>query len=149
MRDYIPVKKHWIEMHTRFDKPYWAPVLKFPIEKNKIDKSLFDYQNKVLQSDVLYMLMNFNRDAWMPITLNKDHYLLDGQHRLELARQMGLSYIDVIIENSDLLKGDNKKEGRNKRRSKEALRLEARLKELKTEIMKLETKGIGALCSYD
>lgn len=113
MRNYIPVKKHWVEMVTRFDKPYWMPALKFPIEKIKIDKSLFAYQNKISQSDVLYMLMNFDRNAWMPITLNKDHYLLDGQHRLELARQMGLSYIDAIIEDAELL---NKKEGDGKKR---------------------------------
>lgn len=113
MRNYIPVKKHWFEMVTKFDKPYWMPALKFPIEKIKIDKSLFSYQNKISQSDVLYMLMNFDRNAWMPITLNKEHYLLDGQHRLELARQMGLSYIDAVIEDSALL---NKKEGDGKKR---------------------------------
>lgn len=133
-------------MYTKFDKPYWTPALKFPIEKIKIDKSLFNYQNEVSQSIVLYMLMNFDRDAWMPITLNKDHCLLDGQHRLELARLMGLSYIDAVIEDSCLLRGNNKKEGDgNKRRSKEMKRLEARLKKLKTEIMKIETKGLGEM----
>ncbi len=116
MRNYIPVKKHWVEMYTRFDKPYWTPALKFPIKKIKIDKSLFSYQNDVSKSDVLYMLVNFDREIWIPITLNKDYYLLDGQHRLELARQMGLSYIDVVIEDSELLKGDNKKEGDGKKR---------------------------------
>lgn len=149
MRNYIPVKKYWFEMHTRFDKLYCTPALKYHIEKIKIDKSLFDYQNEVSQSKVLYMLMNFDRSAWMPIRLNKDHYLLDGQHRLELARQMGLSYIDVIIEDSDLLKDNNKKEGRSKQRSKETIRLESKLKKLKAEIMRLETKGIGEICSYD
>lgn len=96
MRDYIPVKKHWLEMFTKYDKPYWTPVLKFPIEEIKINKSLFSYQNEVLQSDVLYMLMNFDRNVWMPITLN-----------------MGLSYIDAVIEDSELL---NKKEVDGKRR---------------------------------
>lgn len=117
MWNYIPVKKHWFEMYTRFDKPYWTPLLKCPIKKIKIDKSLFSYQNEVSQSDVLYMLMNFDRNAWMPITINKDYYLLDGQHRLELARQMGLSFIDVVFEDSELLKDNNKKEGDGKKRS--------------------------------
>lgn len=103
MRDYIPVRKHWLEMWTKFDKPYFTPKLKFPIESMKIDPSLFDFQNKVSSADVLYMLMNFDREAWMPIHLNKDYYLLDGQHRLELARQMGLSFIDVIIQDTELL----------------------------------------------
>ncbi len=116
MRNYIPVKKHWFEMFTKYDKPYWMPALRVPIGKIKIDKSLFAYQNKVSQSDVLYMLMNFDRNAWMPITLNEEYYLLDGQHRLELARQMGLSYIDAIIEDCKLLKGSKKKEDNGKKR---------------------------------
>lgn len=151
MRNYIPVKKHWFEMYTRFDKPYWTPALKFPIEKIKIDKSLFDYQNEVSQSDVLYMLMNFDRDAWVPITINKNYYLLDGQHRLEVARLMGLSFIDAVIEDSKLLKGTNKKEvDESKRRSKEMRRLEAKLKKVGAELKMIERRiGLGEICSYD
>lgn len=44
MRNYIPVKKHWFEMYTKFDKPYYIPQVKFPIEKIIIDKSY--YANK-------------------------------------------------------------------------------------------------------
>lgn len=151
MRDYIPSDKHWVDMFTKHDKPYRTPVLKFPIEKIKIDKLLFDYQNEVSQSDVLYMLMHFDREVWMPITINKNYYLLDGQHRLKLAEQMGLSFIDVIIEDAELLEENNdKKEGEGKKkRSKEERRLEARLKTLKTEIMKLGAKMSGEICSYD
>lgn len=36
-----------------------------------------------------------------------------------------------------------------KKRSKEARRLEARLKTLKTEIMELEAKMSEGICSYD
>lgn len=108
MRDYIPVKKHWFEMYTRFDKPYFTLRLKFPIEKIKIDKSLLAFSNELSQSNVMYILMNFDRDAWMPILLNKGYYILDGQHRLEVARQMGLSFIDVIIEDADLLSAGKK-----------------------------------------
>lgn len=150
MRNYIPVKKHWLEMCEKYDRPYRMPVLKFPIEKIKIDKSLFAYQNEVSQSEVLYMLMNFDRSVWMPITINKDYYLLDGQHRLEVARQMGLSFIDVIIQVSDPLNGDDKKEPTEKKRqTKETRRLEAKLKKLESEIMKLETKDKGETCFYD
>ena len=114
---YIPVKKHWFDMYTRFDKPYWTPALKFPIEQIKIDKSLFDYQNEVSQSDVLYMLMNFDRNAWAPITINKNHYLLDGQHRMELVRRMGISFIDVVIQDTYLLKHPNRINHRKKQHS--------------------------------
>lgn len=128
-------------------------MLKFPIEKIKIDKSLFAYQNDVSQSDVLYMLMNFDREVWMPITINKNHYLLDGQHRLALAEQLGLSFVDVVIEDSELLKGNdkkNKEEGEGKKkRSKKVRKVESKLKTLKAEIVKLEAKMSGEICSYD
>ena len=153
MRNYIPVKKYWFEMYTKYDRPYWIPALKFPIEKIKIDKSLFGYHNEVSHSNVLYMLMNFDRDARMPITINKNYYLLDGQHRLELARQMGLSFIDVVIEDSELLKGNNKndkKESEGKKKgSKKVRRLESKLKTLKAEIMKREAKMSGEVGFYD
>jgi len=35
MRNYIPVKKYWFEMYTKYDRPYWIPALKFPIEKSR------------------------------------------------------------------------------------------------------------------
>ena len=99
------------------------------------------------------MLMNFDRDARMPITINKNYYLLDGQHRLELARQMGLSFIDVVIEDSELLKGNNKndkKESEGKKKgSKKVRRLESKLKTLKAEIMKREAKMSGEVGFYD
>lgn len=128
-------------------------MLKFPIEKIKLDKSLFAYQNDVSQSDILYMLMNFDREVWMPITINKNHYLLDGQHRLALAEQLGLSFVDVVIEDSELLKGNdkkNKEEGEGKKkRSKKVRKVESKLKTLKAEIVKLEAKMSGEICSYD
>lgn len=151
MQNYIPVKRHWLDMYTRFDKPYFTPILRYPIKKIKIDKSLFDYQNELSQSDVLYMLINFDREAWMPILLNKDYYLRDGQHRLEVAKQMGLSFIDVIIVDSELLKGNNKKEGNGKkRRSKEMRRLETQLKKVGAELKIIERRlGLGEISSYD
>jgi len=151
MRNYIPVKKYWFEMYTRFDKSYYTPALKFPIEKIMIDKSLFDYQNEVSQSDVLYMLMNFDRDAWMPITINKNYYLLDGQHRLELARLMGMLYIDTVIQDTELLEGDSKKiDDEHKKHSKKITRQEAKLKKLGAELKMIERRlGLGEICSYD
>lgn len=80
-----------------------------PIKKIKIDRKLFDINNTVNMDDVRYMLMNFSKDVWMPITVNKDYYLLDGQHRLALAGLLGLNYIDVIIEDKNLLDLSEKK----------------------------------------
>lgn len=96
MRDYIPAKKHWFGLYTQLDNKYFTPVLKFPIDK--ITRPL-DYPNEISERDIFYALLNFDREAWEPIVINKSFFLKDGQHRLEVAKQMGLSYIDVIIDN--------------------------------------------------
>lgn len=92
MKRYIACQKHWKDMFAQY--PMYKVIEKFPIQKIKRKK----LRNDVNSKDVFYMLMNFNKDAWIPITLDQEYFLLDGQHRIELARQMGLSYIDVIIQ---------------------------------------------------
>lgn len=100
-RDYIKSPQHWKDM---FNKNLSCKSEdKVLIKKIKIDRKLFAFDNSVNMDDVHYMLMNFSKDVWMPITVNKDYYLLDGQHRLALARLFGLNYIDVIIEDTGLL----------------------------------------------
>src|SRR4030067_1393406 len=113
MRNYIPVKKHWFEMYTKFDKPYYTPQVKFPIKKLKIGYFYADKQN-IFKADVFYMLVNFDREAWAPVLINTDYLLLDGYHRVEVAKQMGLSFVDVVIEDTELLKNSSKKENDGK-----------------------------------
>lgn len=117
MRNYIPVKKHWFEMYTKFDKPYFTPQIKFPIEKIMIDKSYYANKQNIFKADVFYMLVNFDREAWAPVLINIDYLLLDGYHRVEVAKQMGLSFVDVVIEDSELFKNSSKKESDGKKRS--------------------------------
>ncbi len=100
-RDYIKSPQHWKDASNKY--PHLRSKDKVPIKKIKIDRKLFNFNNTVNIDDVHYMLMNFSKDIWMPITVNKDYYLLDGQHRLALARLFGLNYIDVIIEDEDIL----------------------------------------------
>lgn len=103
-RDYIPVEKHWFDMYTRnFKMNYWTPKLRVPISRIKIDKKLFSYQNQISKQSVQNIVSNFDRELWMPITVNKELYLLDGQHRLAVAKQLGLNYVDVVIQDTDLL----------------------------------------------
>lgn len=99
--NYIPVKKHWINMYEQHD--FYKIHKRFPIHRIRL-KSL---RNKVDKKEVLYMLMNFNKEAWMPIIMDKDYFLTDGQHRLELARQFGIEFIDVIILDEKKLKQNN------------------------------------------
>lgn len=91
-KKYIPCQKHWKDMFAQY--PMFRVIEKFPIQDIKRKK----LRNDINFNDVLYMLMNFDKEAWMPITLDGNHFLTDGQHRLELAREMGLSYIDVVIQ---------------------------------------------------
>jgi hypothetical protein len=103
MRDYISVKKHWFEMYTKFDKPYFTPQVKFPIEKIKVDKSYYADKQEIFKADMLYTLVNFDREAWAPVIIDTDYLLIDGYHRVEVAKQMGLAFIDVVIQNTELL----------------------------------------------
>lgn len=74
---------------------------KISIKKIKINRKLFAFDNSVNMDDVNYMLMNFNKTIWDPITVNTNYYLLDGQHRLALAKKLGLNYIDVMVEDEN------------------------------------------------
>lgn len=47
---------------------------------------------------------NFSQEVWMPILVNQGFFLLGGQHRLSAAKKMSLMYIDVIMEDEQLLK---------------------------------------------
>lgn len=86
-----------------FDKPYWTIINKFPIDKIKIDKSLFSFNNEIDESTVNMIVSGFDLIFWIPVTINKDFYLLDGQHRLEAARRMNLKYIDVAVQDQELM----------------------------------------------
>ncbi len=106
-RDYIKSPQHWKDVFNQY--PHLQSKDKVLIKKIKIDRKLFDFDNPVNMDDVYYMLMNFSKNVWMPITVNKNYYLLDGQHRLALARLLGLNYIDVVIEDKNLLNLSEKK----------------------------------------
>lgn len=74
---------------------------KTPIEKIKVDKTLFSFQNEVNWTEVEYISKNFEIGAWFPIMVNRDFFLLDGQHRLAAAQNMKLKYLDVVIDNGE------------------------------------------------
>lgn len=103
-REYIPVYKHWFSMYTHFEKLYFTVLKHIPIKQIRIDNKYFEYPNEVNDSNVIFMVQHFRRSAWMPITLNSELYLLDGQHRIAAARKLGLKYIDAVICNVELMK---------------------------------------------
>ena len=99
-RKYIPTGEIWKDTYLRPEiMRAFTLIEKVPLSTIKIDKRHFSWQNAVDQSQVEFILMNFNRDFWMPILVNRDYFLLDGQHRLQVAKRLGLELIDVVIDN--------------------------------------------------
>lgn len=94
MKKYIPCEKHWKDMFAQYSM--FKVVEKFLIQKIKKKK----LRNDVNLKDVFYMLLNFDKEVWMPLTLDEQNFLIDGQHRLELAKQMCLEYVDVVIQSN-------------------------------------------------
>ncbi len=101
--NYIPVPQANYELYTQFDRPYWTPARRVSVEAILIDKSRMDFQNEVSPEQVKIIIENFNIDFWYPIILDKEGYLLDGQHRLEIAHIVGLKYLDAVIQDTALL----------------------------------------------
>ena len=95
-RDYIKSSDNFKNTLAKFNGFSFED--KIAIRKIKINRKLFVFDNFVNMDNVYYMLANFDKYLWSPITVNKDYYLLDGQHRLALAKQLRLRYIDVMIE---------------------------------------------------
>lgn len=101
-KTYIPSPKYLTSM---YDKPEfngrWIVMPKTPIEKIKVDKTLFSFQNEVNWTEVEYISKNFEIGAWFPIMVNRDLFLLDGQQRLAAAQNMKLKFLDVVIDNGE------------------------------------------------
>ena len=102
-KQYIPTLDLWRSM---FLNPSfggrWIIENKLPVSEIKIDNTFFSLQNEFSESRVDSMVEDFNIDYWIPITVNPDHFLLDGQHRLQTAKRLGLKYIDVVIDRGDV-----------------------------------------------
>lgn len=111
--DYIPVPQINLDVYTRnFDRPYWTPARHIPIESIKIDKSLMDFANEISVEHAENIITYFDVDFWYPILMDKENHLLDGQHRLEIARRVGLKYLDAVIQDTVLLETPQPKKRR-------------------------------------
>ena len=101
-RTYIPSPDYLTSMYSKPEfSGRWVVQTKIPIDKLKLDKSLFSFQNEVDMDAVEYLCENFEIGAWYPVMVNPDFFLLDGQHRLAAAQKMGLQYIDVVVDNGE------------------------------------------------
>ena len=101
-KTYIPSPEY---LTCMYDKPEfkgrWTVESKIPIERIKMDRTLFSHQNEINWADVESIAENFDIGAWFPIMVNPAFFLLDGQHRLAAAQKMKLKYLDVVIDNGE------------------------------------------------
>jgi hypothetical protein len=101
-RTYIPSPDYLTSMYSKPEfNGRWVVQTKLPIEKIKIDKTLFSFQNDVDMDAVEYLCENFEIGAWYPVMVNTEYFLLDGQHRLAATQKMNLQYIDVVVDNGE------------------------------------------------
>lgn len=98
-KEYIASPQHWKDMYTQYPAIYRV-IEKFPIGKIRRRK----LRNEVDHKEVLYMLTNFYHEAWAPIVIDKKNYLVDGQHRLTVATQFCMRYIDVVVKDEQKTK---------------------------------------------
>ncbi len=102
---YIPVSEdnyEWVLCWNEgLSEPIWSPRRQVPVGGIKIGKPGMDYPNPVDYQQVEAMLTHFNRSHWLPICLDHEGYLLDGQHRLQVCRRKGLLLVDAIVQCAD------------------------------------------------
>ena len=99
-KDYIPCAELWMSM-TAFESDMFTPKRKLPIEQIQFDVRVLAYPNNVNFDHVENIVANFDALGWTPIFINPDNYLIDGQHRLEVAKRFGLKFIDVVVVSED------------------------------------------------
>lgn len=100
--DYIPSPDFACHLYTQFDKPYYVIHRRVNIADIKIDKTRMAWPNPVYEEKVEIILEHFDLDQWVPVLLDQQGFLMDGQHRLEVARRLNLKFIDIAIEDRDL-----------------------------------------------
>jgi len=106
-KKYIPCDQHWLDFFDQYE--FYKTYRKLPI-KNINRRRL---RNKIGTNETLCMLVDFHQEGWMPIIIDKNYNLVDGQHRLAFADQMCLEYIDVAIFDESLMRNYNKKYVKN------------------------------------
>lgn len=93
-RDYLPAPKHTMTLMHKGFEGYHTAILKVPINQIKRPNS---YPNELDEREAFRILMEFDRERWDPVYIDPEYNLLDGQHKLWVAKQMGYHFIDAIM----------------------------------------------------
>ncbi|GEM_PF-7067949 len=73
----------------------WIPIRRLPIRAVKIDRRRLQYEGDTSRENIDHIFRYFYQEAWEPIEITDDQYLLNGVVQLKVAEQIGLRYIDV------------------------------------------------------
>lgn len=101
-KTYVPSPDYLTSMYCSPNfRGRWTVVRKVPITSIQVNELLFSFQNKINPDEVERIKKEFVIDAWYPIMVNPQNFLLDGQHRLAAAKKMGMKFIDIVIDYGD------------------------------------------------
>lgn len=102
-KNYIPCQNFFMDFSVvnKTAPGFCTPIKKCPIDKIKFKKKYLPIANDVIEEDVNWIVNDFHIEGWEPIFLNSKMYLIDGQHRLAAAKEMGLKFLDVVIIDDD------------------------------------------------
>lgn len=98
--EYIKSAGNWGNSYTIRSNIGFRFLERLPISKIKKRKR---YRNRPSVAEVKRMVNRFYPGAWEPIMINERYFLIDGQHRLMVAKKLGLKYIDAIVANEKRL----------------------------------------------
>lgn len=76
----------------------WIPIRRLPIRAVKIDRRRLQYEGDTSRENIDHIFRNFYQEAWEPIEITEDYYLLNGMVQLKVAERIGLRYIDAVMK---------------------------------------------------
>ena len=99
-RVYMPAPEFVMEFNSRHKafETHQKPIYKVPIEQLTRPET---YPNELDEREAFRILAYFDRSRWEPVYIDTKYNLLDGQHRLWVAKKMGYYFIDAFMMLND------------------------------------------------
>lgn len=102
---YIPVSDanyEWLlQLNKGLSEPIWSIRRQVAVHTIMIGKLDAPYPNPLDCGEVETILAYFDREQWLPIMLDHEGFLLDGQHRLEVCCRKELFFVDAVVRCAD------------------------------------------------
>jgi DNA modification methylase len=101
LSDYVPASQGITSTYNVFNGTNFTFISRFPVERIKSEERSAEAQKEIDYNWVAHILGNFDDRLWEPIVLDHDYYLIDGYHRLAVAKLLRLRYIDIIVTDNE------------------------------------------------